>query len=83
VDGPEDITNQPEEDFDWEQWPEKRAELVQSLNGMKAQFAGIDGPEMEPVLNAAKRFMSDMENVLSAGDAEYRRLHPGAQFDPS
>ena len=74
----------PEEDFDWEQWPEKRAELVQALAGMKQQFEEFQQrPELEPLMNAAKKFMSDMDNVLSAGDAEYRRLHPGARFEPS
>ena len=79
----ENTADTPEADFDWEQWPERRAELVQALHGMKQQFAEFDRPELEPVLNAAKKFMSDMENVLTAGDREYRRLHPGAQFEAS
>jgi hypothetical protein len=83
MDGSSDNPQIPEE-VDWEQWPEKRAELVQALKGMKQQFEEFQGrPELEPLMSAAKKFLSDMDNVLRAGDAEYRRLHPGAQFDPS
>jgi len=71
------------EDFDWEQWPERRAELMQVLAGMQRQFAEFEKPELELALRAAQKFIADMQNVLSAGDAEYRRLYPGAQFEPS
>ena len=76
--------NEPE--FDWEQWPERRTELLEAVTGMKQQFAelNVDGrEELKPLRDAAAKFLGDMENVINAGDEEYRKLHPGAQFEPS
>ena len=71
-----------EPDFDWEQWPARRADLVQAVAGMKEQFAELgDREELAPLRDAAAKFLGDMENVITAGDAEYRKLYPGAQFE--
>ncbi len=72
-----------DESWDWEHWPAKRAELLQAVNAMQQQFEQIDRPELEDLRRAAAKFMSDIKNVIGAGDAEYLRLHPGAQFDAS
>jgi chorismate mutase len=82
----EDQPKITEPDFDWEQWPERRAELVDAVAGMKQQFAELEmgeREELKPLHDAAAKFLGDMEDVITAGDEEYRKLHPGAQFEPS
>jgi len=71
------------EDFDWEQWPTERSRLVDSVKSLKQQLETFGRPELEGLRQASAKFLADMENVISAGDAEYSRLHPGAQFEPS
>jgi hypothetical protein len=71
------------DEFDWEQWPTERLRLVDSVKSLKQQLETFDRPELERLRQASAKFLADMENVISAGDAEYSRLHPGAQFEPS
>ena len=71
------------DEFDWEQWPTERLRLVDSVKSFKQQLDTFDRPELEGLRQASAKFLADMENVISAGDAEYGRLHPGAQFEPS
>ena len=71
------------DEFDWEQWPTERLRLVDSVKSLKQQLDTLDRPELEGLRQASAKFLADMENVISAGDAEYSRLHPGAQFEPS
>ena len=71
------------DEFDWEQWPTERSRLVDSVKSLKQQLEIFDRPELEGLRQASAKFLADMENVISAGDAEYSRLHPGAQFEPS
>ena len=71
------------DEFDWEQWPTERLRLVDSVKSLKQQLDTFDRPELEALRQASAKFLADMENVISAGDAEYSRLHPGAQFEPS
>ena len=80
---PEELPEQDE--MDWEEWPTRRCELVESVAGMREQFRSIEmnRPGLEPLQQAVQKFMSDVENLIAAGDAEYRRRHPGARFDPS
>jgi hypothetical protein len=75
-------TDEEQEPFDWEQWPARRAEMKAAMKAMQDRVAALDpGPNLDNVRAATKKFVSDMENVISAGDAEYGRLHPGATFD--
>ena len=71
------------DNFDWEQWPAERARMVESVKALKEQLQSVDRPELEGLRQASAKFLSDMENVIRAGDHEYRRLHPGAQFEPN
>ena len=71
------------DEFDWEQWPTERSRLVDSVKSLKQQLEIFDRPELEGLRQASAKFLADMEHVISAGDAEYGRLHPGAQFEPS
>ena len=74
----------PEQDeMDWEEWPTRRCELVESVECMHEQFRALNRPGLEALQQAVQKFMSDVENLIAAGDAEYRRRHPGARFDPS
>ena len=70
------------EPFDWEEWPERRAEMLAAMKAMQQKIAELDPrPELDSVRAATDKFMRDMQNVISAGDAEYGRLHHGARFD--
>jgi hypothetical protein len=70
------------EPFDWEEWPKRRAEMLAAMKAMQQKIAALDPrPELDSVRAATDKFMRDMQNVISAGDAEYGRLHPGACFD--
>ncbi|HZQ90271.1 MAG TPA: hypothetical protein VFA60_00590 [Terriglobales bacterium] len=72
----------PEQEFDWEEWPERRAEMVQALDGLKKQAGALEGgQQLDPLRAAMDKFRRDMENVIRAGDEEYRMRHPGAKFD--
>lgn len=75
-------TDEPQEPFNWEEWPARRAEMKAAMKAMQERVATLDpGPDLDNVRAATKKFVSDMENVISAGDTEYGRLHPGATFD--
>ena len=70
-----------DENFDWEQWPEKRAEITASMKRMKEQFDGLDPrPELQPLRDSFARLMADLENVIMSGDENYRQIHPNASF---
>jgi hypothetical protein len=70
--------------FDWEEWPLRRVELTDAIAKFRAQLASLDArPELDIVRDASEKFIGDIENAIVAGDTEYRRLHPGAQFEPS
>ncbi len=73
-----------EEPFNWDQWPRRRAELATAIAKMREQFASMEPrPELEGLRGAGEKLINDLENVIGAGDEEYRQLHPGAQFEPS
>ena len=75
----EELNDQP---FDWDEWPERRAELTAALDRMRGELAGIDPrPELDNLRAAGEKFMHDMDNAIAAGDAEYIRLHPGTSFE--
>jgi hypothetical protein len=71
------------DNFDWEQWPSERARMVESVKALKQQLESLDRPELDALRRASQKFLADIQNVITAGDAEYSRLHPGAQFEPS
>ena len=81
---PVEPSNEETAGFDWEQWPIRRAELTAAIRNMREQFSSFDAtPELEPLRQAGEKLANDLENVIAAGDEEYRRVHPGAQFEAS
>jgi len=81
---PVEASNEETDGFDWEQWPVRRAELTAAIRSMREQFGSFDStPELEPLRQAGEKLANDLENVIAAGDEEYRRVHPGAQFEAS
>lgn len=73
------VNDQP---FDWDEWPQRRAELTTALDRMRAELAALDPrPELDNLRGAGEKFMRDMDNAIAAGDEEYLRLHPGASFE--
>lgn len=75
-------TEQPEEPFDWEQWPAHRAEMISALEAMRQHIAQLDrNPNLDNVRPTSDKLMRDTQNVIAAGDAEYGRLHPSVSFD--
>ncbi len=77
------MPDDPEDAWTWEEWPAKRAELLQAVDAMRQQLEQVDRPELEDLRRASAKFMRDIQSVIDAGDAEYRRLYPGATFNPS
>jgi hypothetical protein len=77
------MSDAPDDSIDMEAWPLYRAEMLEKLRDMREQFASLQGEKLEPLRRAAEKFVKDLQNAVDAGDAEYRRRHPGAVFDPS
>ena len=71
------------EAIDWDEWPQKRAEMLDAVSKIKTQIDQIARPELDGLLRAQRKFLRDMENVIAAGDEEYRRRYPGARFEPN